>query len=139
MAAQGTSPLKACSPATPARHVAQTLLGVALAGAIATAWRLKAPTANRDRRPFFTMPCLIWPITVTVDAANWSVRAFQPCGIRGSHRRPRTGVSANVALDDPGASREGTSVGGIILNIGSPIGKSGSRPVVPVRQQGDQD
>ena len=42
------------------------LLIVYLAGAIATAWCLNAPTANHDRRPFFTMPCLIWPITVTV-------------------------------------------------------------------------
>ena len=46
--------------------MSSALLIVYLAGAIATAWCLNAPTANRDRRAFFTMPCLIWPITVTV-------------------------------------------------------------------------
>ena len=40
--------------------MSSALLIVYLAGAIATAWCLNAPTANRDRRPFFTMPCLIW-------------------------------------------------------------------------------
>ena len=44
-----------------------------------------------------------------------------------------------TVLDDPRAGRAGTSAGGVVLNIGSPIRKSGSQPVVPVRQQGDQD
>jgi hypothetical protein len=59
-----------------ARHVARTLFGVAplssallivyLAGAIGTAWCLNAPTANRERRPFFSIPSLIWPLTASV-------------------------------------------------------------------------
>ena len=42
------------------------LLIVYLAGAIGTAWRLNASTANSERRPFFSIPCLIWPLTATV-------------------------------------------------------------------------
>jgi hypothetical protein len=38
---------------------------VYLAGAIGTAWRLNASTANRERRPFFVR-CLVWPFTATV-------------------------------------------------------------------------
>ena len=46
--------------------MSSALLMVYLAGAIGTAWCLNASTANHDRRPFFTIPCLIWPITFTV-------------------------------------------------------------------------
>ena len=42
------------------------LLIVYLAGAIGTAWRLNASTANRERRPFFSVRCLVWPLTATV-------------------------------------------------------------------------
>ena len=42
------------------------LLIVYLAGAIGTAWRLNASTANRERRSFFSIPCLIWPLAATV-------------------------------------------------------------------------
>lgn len=42
------------------------LLIVYLAGVIGTAWRLNAPTANRERRPFFSIRCLFWPLTATV-------------------------------------------------------------------------
>jgi hypothetical protein len=46
--------------------VSSALLIVYLVGAIGTAWCLNAPTVYRDRRPFFTIPCLIWPITLMV-------------------------------------------------------------------------
>ena len=59
-----------------ARHVAQRLFGVApvsslllivyLAGAIGTAWRLNTSAANRERCPFFSIRCLVWPLTATV-------------------------------------------------------------------------
>ena len=42
------------------------LLIVYLAGAIGTTWRLNASTANSERRSFFSIPCLIWPLTATV-------------------------------------------------------------------------
>ena len=46
--------------------MSSVLLIVYLAGAIGTAWRLNASTANRERRPFFSIRCLIWPLTATV-------------------------------------------------------------------------
>ena len=46
--------------------MSSALLIVYLAGAIGTAWCLNAPTAARERRPFFSIPSLIWPLTVTV-------------------------------------------------------------------------
>jgi hypothetical protein len=46
--------------------VRSLLLIVYLAGAIGTAWRLNAPTANRERRPFFSIRCFVWPLTATV-------------------------------------------------------------------------
>ena len=42
------------------------LLIIYLAGAIGTAWRLNASTANRERRPLFCVRCLVWPLTATV-------------------------------------------------------------------------
>ena len=45
--------------------MSSALLIVYLVGAIGTAWCLDAPTVYRDRRPF-TIPCLIWPITLMV-------------------------------------------------------------------------
>jgi hypothetical protein len=46
--------------------VSSALLAVYLAAAIGTAWCLNTSTANRERRPFFGILCLIWPLTVTV-------------------------------------------------------------------------
>ena len=46
--------------------MSSALLIVYLAGAIGTAWRLNASTANRERRPFFSIRCLVWPLTATV-------------------------------------------------------------------------
>jgi hypothetical protein len=46
--------------------VSSALLIVYLAGAICTAWCLNAPTVNHERRPFFSIPSLIWPLTATV-------------------------------------------------------------------------
>ena len=46
--------------------MSSALLIVYVAGAIGTAWFLNASTANRERRPFFSIPCLIWPLTATV-------------------------------------------------------------------------
>ena len=75
MAVRAHSPSTLAHP-TPARQVTQTLFGVApvssvllivyMAGAIGTAWFLSPSTANRQRRPSFSIPCLIWPLTVTV-------------------------------------------------------------------------
>ena len=75
MAVRAHSP-STLAHATPARQVAQTLFGVTpvssallivyLAGVIGTAWRLNASTANRERCSFFSIPCLIWPLTATV-------------------------------------------------------------------------
>lgn len=42
------------------------LLIVYLAGAIGTTWLLNASTANRERLPFFSIRCLVWPLTATV-------------------------------------------------------------------------
>ena len=53
----------------------------------------------------------------------------------GGQPRPPSNVGPWKAR----AGRAGTSAGGVVLNIGSPIRKSGSQPVVPVRLQGDQD
>ena len=74
MAVRAHSP-STLAHATPARQVAQTLFGVTpvdwallivyLAGVIGTAWRLNASTANRERCSFFSIPCLIWPLTAT--------------------------------------------------------------------------
>jgi hypothetical protein len=46
--------------------VRSLLLIVYLAGAIGTAWRLNSSTANRERRPFLSIRCLVWPLTATV-------------------------------------------------------------------------
>jgi hypothetical protein len=46
--------------------VSSLLLIVYLAGAIGTAWRLSASTANRERRSLFSVRCLVWPLTAAV-------------------------------------------------------------------------
>ena len=42
------------------------LLIVYLAGAIGTAWRLNTLAANREGSPFFSIRCLVWPLTAAV-------------------------------------------------------------------------
>ena len=46
--------------------MSSVLLIVYLAGAIGTACFLSPSTANRQRRPLFSIPCLVWPLTATV-------------------------------------------------------------------------
>jgi hypothetical protein len=77
------------------------------------------------------MPMRLWFI---LDSGCHSVPRLIWQKRMGDQHRPLSNVGPWKAQ----TGRAGTSAGRVILNIASPIRKSG-KPVVPVRQQGDHD